>query len=136
MIPLSSLSSSVNRFISFQSPSRVNTFINFIPQQEVWVIERFGKFDRLAHAGINIVIPAIEKIAYVHSLKEITIPVEPQPAVTQDNVQIRLTGNIYLRVMDPFKASYNITDPIFAVTQLAQTALRSVCGISPCFHFF
>lgn len=112
----------------FRPMTRINTFFNFVPQQQAWIIERFGKFHRVAESGFQIVIPFFEKIAYAHSLKETTIPVYPQPAITQDNVHVTLDGNVYIQVFDPMKASYGVENPIFAITQLAQTAMRSEIG--------
>uniref|UniRef100_A0A1I7XP84 PHB domain-containing protein n=1 Tax=Heterorhabditis bacteriophora TaxID=37862 RepID=A0A1I7XP84_HETBA len=102
-----------------------NTFINFVPQQEAWVIERMGKFYKILEPGLNILIPVIDRIKFVQSLKEIAIEIPQQGAITLDNVQLQLDGVLYLRIFNPYKASYGVDDPEFAVTQLAQTTMRS-----------
>lgn len=106
----------------------VNTVIKFVPQQEAWVIERFGKFNRILEPGLAILLPIIDDIKYVQSLKEVAIEIPSQSAITLDNVTLHLDGVLYLRVTDPFKASYGVEDPEFAVTQLAQTTMRSELG--------
>ncbi|KAI6181973.1 Stomatin-like protein 2, mitochondrial [Aphelenchoides fujianensis] len=105
-----------------------NTFINFVPQQEAWVVERMGRFHKILEPGFNVLIPVVDRIKYVQSLKEIAIEIPQQGAITIDNVQLQLDGVLYLRVVDPFKASYGVDDPEFAVTQLAQTTMRSEVG--------
>ncbi|CAG8548340.1 7121_t:CDS:10 [Paraglomus occultum] len=105
-----------------------NTFINFVPQQEAWIIERFGKFDRLLEPGLAIVIPIVEKIKYVKSLKEICMNIPAQSAITQDNVTLELDGVLYIKVVDPYKASYGVEDAEYAVAQLAQTTMRAEIG--------
>jgi regulator of protease activity HflC (stomatin/prohibitin superfamily) len=105
-----------------------NTIINFVPQQEAWVIERMGRFHKILQPGLNVLIPLLDRIKYVQSLKEIAIEIPQQGAITLDNVQLQLDGVLYLRVIDPYKASYGVDDPEFAVTQLAQTTMRSEVG--------
>lgn len=105
-----------------------NTIINFVPQQEAWVVERMGRFYKILEPGINVLIPIVDRIKYVQSLKEIAIEIPQQGAITLDNVQLQLDGVLYLRVTDPYKASYGVDDPEFAVTQLAQTTMRSEVG--------
>ncbi|XP_027471361.1 stomatin-like protein 2, mitochondrial isoform X3 [Callorhinus ursinus] len=135
-----------------------NTVVLFVPQQEAWVVERMGRFHRIlepvrtssAHSrpsldpnpttlillrthdsssqGLNILIPVLDRIRYVQSLKEIVINVPEQSAVTLDNVTLQIDGVLYLRIMDPYKASYGVEDPEYAVTQLAQTTMRSELG--------
>ncbi|XP_074627793.1 stomatin-like protein stl-1 isoform X2 [Acropora palmata] len=107
----------------------VNTVIKFVPQQEAWVIERFGKFNRILDPGLAILLPVIDEIKYVQTLKEVAIEIPSQSAITLDNVTLHLDGVLYLRVVDPFKASYGVEDPEFAVTQLAQTTMRSELDI-------
>ncbi|XP_033020412.1 stomatin-like protein 2, mitochondrial [Lacerta agilis] len=106
----------------------MNTVILFVPQQEAWVVERMGKFHRILEPGLNFLIPLLDRIRYVQSLKEIVINVPEQSAVTLDNVTLQIDGVLYLRVMDPYKASYGVEDPEYAVTQLAQTTMRSELG--------
>ncbi|XP_004677815.1 PREDICTED: stomatin-like protein 2, mitochondrial [Condylura cristata] len=105
-----------------------NTVILFVPQQEAWVVERMGRFHRILEPGLNILIPVLDRIRYVQSLKEIVINVPEQSAVTLDNVTLQIDGVLYLRIMDPYKASYGVEDPEYAVTQLAQTTMRSELG--------
>ncbi|CAB3407608.1 unnamed protein product [Caenorhabditis bovis] len=105
-----------------------NTIINFVPQQEAWVVERMGKFYRILDPGLNFLLPVVDKIKFVQNLREIAIEIPEQGAITIDNVQLRLDGILYLRVFDPYKASYGVDDPEFAVTQLAQTTMRSEVG--------
>ncbi|NWT01084.1 STML2 protein, partial [Mionectes macconnelli] len=106
----------------------VNIGVLFVPQQEAWVVERMGKFHRILEPGLNFLIPFLDRIRYVQSLKEIVINVPEQSAVTLDNVTLQIDGVLYLRVMDPYKASYGVEDPEYAVTQLAQTTMRSELG--------
>ncbi|XP_052791526.1 stomatin-like protein 2, mitochondrial [Mya arenaria] len=107
---------------------RINHVIHFVPQQEAWVVERFGKFKRVLNPGFNLLVPVIDAISYVHSLKEMAIEVPEQHAITADNVTLKIDGVLYVRVRDPYKASYGVSDPEFAVTQLAQTTMRSEIG--------
>nr|XP_009941000.1 PREDICTED: stomatin-like protein 2, mitochondrial [Opisthocomus hoazin] len=87
-----------------------------------------GRFHRILEPGLNFLIPLLDRIRYVQSLKEIVINVPEQSAVTLDNVTLQIDGVLYLRVMDPYKASYGVEDPEYAVTQLAQTTMRSELG--------
>ncbi|KAJ8287115.1 hypothetical protein GJAV_G00047820 [Gymnothorax javanicus] len=106
----------------------INTVVLFVPQQEAWVVERMGKFHRILEPGLNFLIPILDRIRYVQSLKEIVIDVPEQSAVSLDNVTLQIDGVLYLRILDPFKASYGVEDPEYAVTQLAQTTMRSELG--------
>ncbi|MEX0961395.1 MAG: SPFH domain-containing protein [Simkaniaceae bacterium] len=99
-----------------------------IPQKQVFIIERFGKYQKQLHAGLNIIIPFIDKVSYRHSLKEIAIDTPMQVCITKDNISVEVDGVLYLRIMDPKKASYGIHDYLFATTQIAQTTMRSVIG--------
>ncbi|MBV1905358.1 MAG: paraslipin [Pseudomonadales bacterium] len=98
------------------------------PQQSAFVIENLGKYNRTLHAGFHILIPFLEKVAYRHSLKEIAVDIAEQICITKDNVQVGVDGVLYLQVLNPERASYGITDYIFAISQLAQTTLRSEIG--------
>ncbi len=102
--------------------------VKVVPQQQAWVIERLGKFDRVLEPGLNLLVPYIERIAYKHSLKEEAIDVRSQAAITRDNVTLSLDGVLYLKIIDPKLASYGVVDPYFAVIQLAQTTMRSEIG--------
>lgn len=106
----------------------INTVLLFVPQQEAWVVERMGKFHRILEPGLNVLLPVIDRVKYVQSLKEIAIDVPKQSAITSDNVTLSIDGVLYLRILDAFLASYGVEDPEFAITQLAQTTMRSELG--------
>ena len=99
-----------------------------VPQQSAFVIENLGKYSRTLQAGFHILIPFVEKVAYRHSLKEIAIDIAEQICITRDNVQVGVDAVLYMQVMDPHLASYGITNFGFAISQLAQTTLRSEIG--------
>ncbi|KAI7907037.1 uncharacterized protein BX663DRAFT_494603 [Cokeromyces recurvatus] len=105
-----------------------NTIIKFVPQQEAWIVERMGRFHRLLEPGLNILVPFIDRIKYVKSLKETAIEVPSQSAITHDNVTLELDGVLYFKCVDPYKASYGVEDAEFAITQLAQTTMRAEIG--------
>ncbi|MGI4718421.1 MAG: SPFH domain-containing protein [Janthinobacterium lividum] len=102
--------------------------INVVPQQHAWVVERLGKFHAVLAPGLNIVVPFVDRIAYKHSLKEIPLDVPPQVCITKDNTQLQVDGILYFQVTDAMRASYGSSNYIQAITQLAQTTLRSVIG--------
>src|ERR1700740_982934 len=102
--------------------------INVVPQQHAWVVERLGKYHATLAPGLNIVVPFVDRIAYKHILKEIPLDVPPQVCITRDNTQLQVDGIIYFQVTDPMRASYGSSNYITAITQLAQTTLRSVIG--------
>ena len=111
--------------------------VKIVPQQEAWIIEKLGRFDRQLKAGLNILVPFVERVAYKHSLKEYANDVQEQSAITRDNVTLIMDGVIYTRITDAQEASYGISDPIYAVTQLAQTTMRSEIGkltLDECFE--
>jgi regulator of protease activity HflC (stomatin/prohibitin superfamily) len=99
-----------------------------VPQQRAFVVEYLGKYSRTLHAGFHILIPFLERAAYRHSLKEHAIDIEEQICITRDNVQVGVDGVIYMQILDPMRASYGIGDFQFAISQLAQTTLRSEIG--------
>ena len=99
-----------------------------VPQQSAFVVERLGKFSKTLHAGFHILVPFVEKVAYRHTLKEIATDIAEQVCITRDNVQVHVDGVIYLQVLNPERASYGVSDPLFAISQLAQTTLRSEIG--------
>jgi regulator of protease activity HflC (stomatin/prohibitin superfamily) len=99
-----------------------------VPQQNAWVVERLGKYDRTLSPGLKFVVPFIERVAYKHSLKEVPLDVPSQVCITKDNTQLQVDGIIYFQVTDPMRASYGSSNYVFAITQLAQTLLRSVIG--------
>ena len=102
--------------------------IRIVPQQEAWVVERLGKFKETLNAGLNFVIPYVDNVAYKHSLKENAIDIPSQSAITKDNVTLVIDGILYLKITDPKQASYGVTDARYAVSQLAQTTMRSELG--------
>ncbi|HUP97531.1 MAG TPA: paraslipin, partial [Usitatibacter sp.] len=102
--------------------------VRIVPQQNAWVVERLGKFSRILEPGPNLIVPFFDRVAYRHSLKEVPLDVPEQICITRDNTQLTVDGIIYFQVIDPRLASYGSSDYIQAVTQLAQTALRSVIG--------
>lgn len=102
--------------------------IKVIPQQTAWVIERLGKFHKVLNPGLNFIIPFIDRVAYKHSLKEIPLDTPSQVCITRDNTQLSVDGILYFQVTDPKLASYGTSNYIIAITQLAQTTLRSVIG--------
>jgi regulator of protease activity HflC (stomatin/prohibitin superfamily) len=99
-----------------------------VPQQNAWVVERLGKYDRTLTPGLKFVIPFVERVAYKHSLKEVPLDVPSQVCITRDNTQLQVDGILYFQVTDPMRASYGASDYVVAITQLAQTTLRSVVG--------
>lgn len=102
--------------------------IKIVPQQQVWILEKLGKYDRKLEPGLNIIIPFIDSVAYKHSLKEQAIDVMQQTAISNDNVTLFLDGVLYVRIVDPIAASYGVSDPYYAMMQLAQTTMRSEIG--------
>ncbi|TGK56882.1 paraslipin [Leptospira wolffii] len=102
--------------------------IRIVSAQECIIVERLGRYSRTLHAGFHILIPFIDEDAYYHTLKEQAIDVPPQTCITKDNVKVEMDGILYLRVLDPQKASYGIDDYRFAVTQLVQTTMRAIIG--------
>ncbi|KAL8162028.1 hypothetical protein V2J09_013517 [Rumex salicifolius] len=112
----------------YERRTAFNWGIRIVPEQEACVIERFGKFQKVLGAGIHLLIPLVDQISYIHSLKERVIQIPNQAAVTSDNVSLHIDGVLFIKVLDPQKASYGVDDPAFAVTQLAQTTMRSAIG--------
>ena len=99
-----------------------------VPQQSAYVVERLGKFYAVLDAGVHFIVPFVDRVAYKHSLKEQAIDIPEQMCITRDNVQVGVDGVIYVQVLDPKQASYGVENYLFAVTQLAQTAMRSEIG--------
>jgi regulator of protease activity HflC (stomatin/prohibitin superfamily) len=102
--------------------------IKIVPQQNAWVVERLGKYHSALTPGLNFLIPFVDRVAYKHSLKEVPLDVPSQVCITRDNTQLQVDGILYFQVTDPMRASYGSSNYIVAVTQLAQTSLRSVIG--------
>ena len=102
--------------------------VRVVPQQNAWVVERLGKFHAVLEPGLNVIVPFFDRVAYKHSLKEVPLDVSEQVCITRDNTQLAVDGVIYYQVTDPRLASYGSSNYIAAITQLAQTALRSEIG--------
>jgi regulator of protease activity HflC (stomatin/prohibitin superfamily) len=102
--------------------------IKIIPQQQVWILERLGRYEKKLEPGLSIIIPFIERVSYKHSLKEQAIDIAEQTAITNDNVTLSIDGVLYVRIIDPVAASYGVNDPYYAIMQLAQTTMRSEIG--------
>src|SRR3954454_7394405 len=123
-----SFSTSVALVIAVVAAIFVFQTFKIVPQQHAWVVERLGKYDRTLAPGLEFVIPFIERVAYKHSLKEVPLDVPSQVCITRDNTQLQVDGIIYFQVTDPMRASYGSSNYVAAITQLAQTTLRSVIG--------
>ncbi len=106
----------------------ISRSVKVVPQQNAWVIERLGKYHGALTPGLSFVVPFVDRVAYKHSLKEIPLDVPSQVCITRDNTQLQVDGILYFQVTDPMRASYGSSNYIVAVTQLAQTSLRSVIG--------
>ena len=102
--------------------------IKFVPQNRAYVVERFGRYNKTMVAGLNGLVPFIDKVAYNQSLKEHAYDVPSQAAITKDNISLVVDGVLYLKLLDPYKASYGVDNYVYAVTQLAQTTMRSEIG--------
>ena len=102
--------------------------IRVVPQQQGWIVERLGKFHSVLEPGLNFIIPLVDRVAYRHSLKEIPLDTEAQVCITKDNTQLTVDGLLYFQVTDPKLASYGTSNYVQAISQLAQTSLRSVIG--------
>ena len=99
-----------------------------VPQQSAFVVERLGRFHATLNAGFYILVPFFDTIRYRHSLKEVALDIAEQICITRDNVQVGVDGVLYYKILDPQRASYGISNLVFAITQLAQTTLRSEIG--------
>jgi len=106
----------------------VKSSIKFVPQNRAYVVERFGKYSKTMVAGLNVLFPFIDKVGYDQSLKEHAYDVPSQAAITKDNISLVVDGVLYLKLLDAYKASYGVDDYVYAVTQLAQTTMRSEIG--------
>jgi regulator of protease activity HflC (stomatin/prohibitin superfamily) len=106
----------------------VTRAIKIVPQQHAWVVERLGRYDRTLTPGLSIVVPFVDRVAYKHSLKEVPLDVPSQVCITKDNTQLQVDGILFFQITDPMRASYGSSDFMIAITQLAQTTLRSMVG--------
>ncbi|WP_163932314.1 SPFH domain-containing protein [Paraferrimonas sp. SM1919] len=106
----------------------LRSIVKIVPQNEAFVVERLGKYSSTLEAGIHILVPFLDRVAYRHTLKEFALDIPSQQAITKDNVSLGIDGVLYMRVMDPKGASYGVENLIFAITQLAQTSMRAEIG--------
>lgn len=106
----------------------VSRIARVVPQQQAWVVERLGKYADTLQAGFHILVPFLDVVRYKHSLKEVALEVPEQVCITKDNVQVAVDGVLYFKILDPQRASYGISDYNYAISQLAQTNLRSEIG--------
>ncbi len=104
------------------------TSLKIVPQQQSWIVERLGRYHKTLQPGVNIILPFMDAVRYKHTLKETVLDVMEQAAITKDNVSVLLDGVLYVRIINPVDASYGIENPYYAVTQLAQTSMRSAIG--------
>ena len=119
---------SVQAFVLIVIIVLLRSSIKFVPQNRAFIIERFGKYQSTKEAGLNFIMPFFDQVAHDRSLKEQAVDVPGQSAITKDNISLHVDGILYFRVLDPYKASYGVDDYVFAVTQLAQTTMRSELG--------
>ncbi|MCX8517710.1 MAG: paraslipin, partial [Rhodoferax sp.] len=102
--------------------------VQVVPQQHAWVVERLGKYQATLTPGLNMLVPFVDKVAYKHVLKEIPLDIASQVCITKDNTQLQVDGILYFQVTDAMRASYGSSNYLVAISQLAQTSLRSVIG--------
>ncbi|GAB4163933.1 MAG: stomatin-like protein [Rickettsiaceae bacterium] len=104
------------------------SMVKIVPQQQAWVLEKLGKYDRVLEPGLNLIVPIIQRVAYKHTLKEQAVDVHAQTAISNDNVTLLIDGVLYVKIIDAVAASYGVDNPYYAITQLAQTTMRSEIG--------
>lgn len=115
-------------FFAFVAAFLIFKMVRIVPQQQAWIVERLGKYERKLEPGLNWLIPIVQRVAYKHSLKEMAVDVHEQTTITRDNVTLVMDGVLYVKIIDPIAASYGVADPLYALTQLAQTTMRSEMG--------
>ena len=115
-------------FIAFVVGYTILKCVRIVPQKQAFIFERLGKYKGTLHAGLHLLVPFFDRVAYRHSLKEQAIDVPPQQCITRDNITVEVDGILYMQIMDPVLASYGIGNYLFATTQLAQTTMRSEIG--------
>jgi regulator of protease activity HflC (stomatin/prohibitin superfamily) len=128
MLPLLTGSALVALAVFIVAIIIVNKAIRVVPQQRAFVVERWGKFHEVLEPGLRFVVPFVDRLAYRHDLREIPLDVPSQICITKDNTQLQVDGILYFQVTDPRLASYGSSNYVVAITQLAQTTLRSVIG--------
>jgi regulator of protease activity HflC (stomatin/prohibitin superfamily) len=128
MLPMGLGSSVVTLVVFIVAVIVVIKAIRVVPQQHAWVVERLGRFYAVLEPGLNFVVPFVDRLAYRHDLREIPLDVPPQICITKDNTQLQVDGILYYQVTDPKLASYGSSNYVLAITQLAQTTLRSIIG--------
>ncbi|MDE2254850.1 MAG: paraslipin [Betaproteobacteria bacterium] len=106
----------------------VSRGVKVVPQQHAWVVERLGKYDRTLAPGLSFIVPFVDRVAYKHMQKEVPLDIASQVCITRDNTQLTVDGILYFQVTDPMRASYGSSNYVVAISQLAQTTLRSVIG--------
>ncbi|RCK66980.1 Uncharacterized protein C16G5.07c [Candida viswanathii] len=118
----------IPQFFQGASSTPTNTILNFVPQQQQWVIERMGKYNRTVKEGPHFIIPIFEKIRSIHSVKESVLEIQPHNCITIDQKDLVIDGVAFIKVLDTFKATYNIDDVDFAINELCQTRMRTEIG--------
>lgn len=108
--------------------AKTNTILNIVPQGKMFIVERFGKLDSIQDSGYFFAIPLVDQIAYVIDVRERAIDIVPQSAITRDNVSVEVSGNLFIKFVDPEKAAYGARNPLYSVMQHAQSAMRSAIG--------
>lgn len=117
-----------DQYLREYPPSKMNTVINVARSSQVHIVERFGKFHRAVKEGLYFSVPIVDKIRAVVDEREMVIKIDPQSAITKDNIQIGISGVVCLRILDPVMVYYKISKPLFAIVQLAESAMREQCG--------